>query len=175
VAYIIGIDIGGSTTKIVGMKDGVLAGASSVRASDPLTSAYGAFGKFLSDHQLGLSGVDQVTFTGVGSSFLQGQQIFGVPTRKEDEFRSIGLGGKYISGLSKCIVVSMGTGTAIISVDDGKIEHICGTGVGGGTVLGLGERLCGSHSFFPSRGSRQGRRFVQCRPVCRRHHPRQDL
>ena len=146
-AYIIGIDIGGSNTKIVGMKDGQLAGACSVRASDPLTSAYGAFGKYLTDNQLDLKSVDRVLFTGVGSSFLQGQQIYGIPTEKVDEFRAIGLGGRYISGLDNCIVVSMGTGTAIISVKDGEISHVCGTGVGGGTILGLGERLCSSHSF----------------------------
>lgn len=146
-AYIIGIDIGGSTTKIVGLQDGSLAGACSVRASDPVTSAYGAFGKFLTDWHLNLTSVDKVMFTGVGSSFLQGQQIYGIPTRKVDEFRAIGLGGRYISGLEKCIVVSMGTGTAITSVSDGEIHHVCGTGVGGGTILGLGERLCASHSF----------------------------
>lgn len=146
-AYIIGIDIGGSTTKIVGMKDHALAAACSVRASDPLTSAYGAFGKFLSDNKLELSSVDRVLFTGVGSSFLQGQKIYGIPTRKVDEFRAIGLGGKYISGLNNCIVVSMGTGTAITSVIGADIRHVCGTGIGGGTIIGLGQRLCGSHSF----------------------------
>ena len=42
--YIIGIDIGGSTTKIVGLKDGKLVSHDIVRAGDPFTSAYGAFG-----------------------------------------------------------------------------------------------------------------------------------
>jgi len=146
-SYIIGIDIGGSNTKIVGMKDNKLVGACSVRASDPLTSAYGAFGKFLSDNQLDLHAVHRVMFTGVGSSFLQGQQIYGIPTSKVDEFRAIGLGGKFISGLDRCIVVSMGTGTALVSVSGQEIAHVCGTGVGGGTITGLGERLCSSHSF----------------------------
>ena len=45
---IIGIDIGGSTTKIVGFsEDMTLIEPMSVRATDPLTSVYGAFGKFL--------------------------------------------------------------------------------------------------------------------------------
>jgi type II pantothenate kinase len=41
----------------------------------------------------------------------------------------------------------MGTGTAIIGVHGDEIRHICGTGVGGGTVLGLSRQLFGSHSF----------------------------
>ena len=69
--YIIGIDIGGSTTKIIGLKDGVILGSDRVRASDPLTSAYGAFGHFLDDQGLKLPEIDKVMVTGVGSSFLK--------------------------------------------------------------------------------------------------------
>ena len=46
---VIGIDVGGSTTKICGFtKEGerTLLTPQLVRADDPLTSAYGAFGKF---------------------------------------------------------------------------------------------------------------------------------
>ena len=44
---VIGIDIGGSTTKIVAFdRDGGLIEPISVKADDPQTSAYGAFGKF---------------------------------------------------------------------------------------------------------------------------------
>ena len=46
---VLGIDVGGSTTKIVGFReeDGkqVLIAPQRVRATDPLTSIYGAFGK----------------------------------------------------------------------------------------------------------------------------------
>ena len=44
-SHIIGIDLGGSTTKIVGLSNGSIIGAAMVRASDPVTSAYGAFGR----------------------------------------------------------------------------------------------------------------------------------
>ncbi|MBQ4543823.1 MAG: hypothetical protein IJA19_06620 [Clostridia bacterium] len=45
---IIGIDIGGSTTKIVGLTiDGDVIGNLQVTAADPVTSVYGALGKFL--------------------------------------------------------------------------------------------------------------------------------
>ena len=97
-------------------------GAARVRASDPLTSAYGAFGRFLNDTGLRLDQVDQVICTGVGSSFL-GQEIYGIPTEKVEEFLAIGLGGKFISGLDHCIVVSMGTGTAVTAVSGEEIAQ----------------------------------------------------
>ena len=44
---IIGIDIGGTTTDIVGLKDGKILSPVSVKADDPITSAAGALGKFV--------------------------------------------------------------------------------------------------------------------------------
>ena len=145
-SFTIGIDIGGSTTKIVGLRDGVITGATMVRASDPLTSAYGAFGRFLEDSGLKLSEIDRVMCTGVGSSFLK-DNIYGIPTVKVDEFRAIGLGGRYISGLDHCIVVSMGTGTALTHVSGDIITYINGSGVGGGTILGLCSKMLGTRSY----------------------------
>ena len=145
-SYIIGIDIGGSTTKIVGLRDGVIVGATMVRASDPVTSAYGAFGRFLEEAGLKLQEIDRVMCTGVGSSFLK-DNIYGIPTVKVDEFRAIGLGGRYISGLDHCIVVSMGTGTALTHVSGDVITYINGSGVGGGTILGLCAKMLGTRSY----------------------------
>ncbi len=143
---VIGIDIGGSTTKIVGMRDGRPIGPLAVMAGDPVTSAYGAFGKFISENGLSLSDIDKVMCTGVGSSFLK-NEIYGIRTQKVDEFMAIGLGGRFSSGCENAVVVSMGTGTAIVGVKNGDIFHVCGTGVGGGTVIGLSRRLFGSSNF----------------------------
>ncbi len=144
--YTIGIDIGGSTTKIVGMKDGEIISPVMVHAGDPLTSAYGAFGKFLSTNGLGISDIDKVMCTGVGSSFIK-DSMYGIPTHKVDEFMAIGLGGRHISGIDNCIVVSMGTGTALASVQGDEIAHVSGTGIGGGTVIGLSEKMFGSRNI----------------------------
>ena len=47
---VLGIDVGGSTTKIVGFRENEngreLISPQFVRANDPITSIYGAFGKF---------------------------------------------------------------------------------------------------------------------------------
>ena len=143
---ILGIDIGGSTTKIVGLRDGKLVNPFMAKASDPLTSAYGAFGKYLNDNGLAISDVEKVIITGVGSGFFK-DGLYGIPTEKVDEFRCVGLGGRHISGLDDVVVVSMGTGTAIVSVQNGVPEYIGGTGVGGGTILGLSQKMLGVRDF----------------------------
>lgn len=143
----IGIDIGGSTTKIVAIdKEGSelkLFEPLFVRAADPITSLYGAFGKFTVTNGLQLSDISKVMVTGIGASCLK-TPIYSLPCTHVTEFESIGLGGLYLSGLDKCITVSMGTGTAIVYAQSGKpSEYLGGTGVGGGTLQGLSKLLLG--------------------------------
>lgn len=148
---VVGIDVGGSTTKIVGFRrseDGseTLIAPLFVQATDPITSIYGAFGRFTMENGLALTDIDKVMMTGGGSSF-RSQPIYTLPCNNVSEFECIGLGGLYLSGLDEAIVVSMGTGTALIHSKkaDGatQIKYLGGTGVGGGTLLGLTQKLTG--------------------------------
>lgn len=141
-SVVIGIDVGGSTTKIVGLhEDMSLIEPMMVRATDPLTSIYGAFGKFTVANGLGLSDISRVMITGVGSTYVN-EPIYGLDCKVVPEFPSVGHGGLYLSGLEEAIVVSMGTGTAFIHAGkDGRIKHLGGTGVGGGTLMGLAKKL----------------------------------
>ncbi|MBR2432722.1 MAG: pantothenate kinase [Clostridia bacterium] len=147
---IIGIDVGGSTTKIVGFNcyddRTELIEPLFVRATDAITSIYGAFGKFTMQNNLALGDIDRVLVTGVGSSFIT-KPIYSLKCRKVSEFKSVGLGGLYLSGLDEAIVVSMGTGTALIHAKKtatGTVtEYLGGTGVGGGTLLGLAKKMIG--------------------------------
>ena len=144
---ILGIDVGGSTTKIVGMrKDRTLISTMMVKAYDQLTSLYGALGNYVDTNALPLSDVERIYITGVGSSYLNGN-IYGIPTERVEEFSAIGKGGLWLSGLHQAIVVSMGTGTAFVKASEGSYEHIGGSGVGGGTLLGLGCRLTSADDF----------------------------
>ena len=144
---VIGIDVGGSTTKIVGFKKEA-AGYSLVhplfvRATDPITSIYGAFGRFTNENDLALSDIERVVMTGVGASYIT-KPIYSLRCDTVPEFRSIGLGGLYLSGLERAVVVSMGTGTALVYAEKGKEpEYLGGTGVGGGTLVGLSKKLLG--------------------------------
>ena len=142
---IIGIDIGGSTTKIVGF-DKADGGARLidplfVRATDPITSIYGAFGKFLDINGYSLSDIKKVMVTGAGSSYMS-RPIYDLPCEKIEEFRAIGLGGLYLSGLDEAIITSCGTGTALVyAKDDSAPVYLGGTGVGGGTLVGLSKKI----------------------------------
>ena len=141
---ILGIDIGGSTTKIIGTDGGSINTPVIVKADDKKASLYGALGKFIDINDLDLSGVDKIMLTGVGASYVK-KPIYGRPTYKVPEFTAIGKGGLALSNLSEAIIVSMGTGTAIVKASriKGEIVHLGGTGIGGGTIEGLGKKMIG--------------------------------
>lgn len=146
-SIIVGIDVGGSTTKIVGFDGERLLAPGLVKANDPIASVYGGFGKFTNDNKISLSSIDKVMVTGVGSSFL-GDNIYGIDTVHVNEFVANGKGGLYLSGINEAIVVSMGTGTAYVYSNGktGEYVHLGGTGVGGGTLVGLADKLLGIRS-----------------------------
>ncbi|MEG1594091.1 MAG: pantothenate kinase [Oscillibacter sp.] len=145
---ILGIDIGGSTTKIVGLRqDGSVLSMLRVRAEDQLTSLYGALGNYLTSNALALSDIRRVVLTGVGASYVDGD-IYGLPTCKIDEFQASGAGGLALSGQTAGVVVTMGTGTAFLWAEEGcAVRHLCGSGIGGGTLGGLCQKLVGMDRF----------------------------
>ena len=134
---VIGIDVGISTTKIVGInKDGVVVSPIRIKATDPVTSLYGAFGKYLYDNKIRLEDIEHVMITGVGAAYID-SPIYGLPTDKAEEFIADGLGAWYEIGKREMIVVSMGTGTSLVQCDEKGIRHIGGIALGGGTLTGL--------------------------------------
>lgn len=140
---IIGIDVGGSTTKIVGFEGERMINPTFVKAGDPVSSAYGAFGKFTLENKIKLSDIDKIMMTGVGSTFIE-DNLYGIPAIHKIEFDCVGLGGLYLSGLSEAIIGSLGTGTAMVhAIKGGAIEYLGGTGVGGGTLIGLSKKMLG--------------------------------
>ncbi len=151
-SVVLGIDVGGSTTKIVGFRhnaDGscTLMPPLFVRATDPITSIYGALGRYTAENDLSLDDIRRVMTTGVGSSYLT-SPIYALDCHTVPEFSGVGLGGLYLSGLDDAIIVSMGTGTALVHAkrraDGGTdIDYLGGTGVGGGTLVGLCKRILG--------------------------------
>ena len=67
---VIGIDVGISTTKIVGINsDGIVVSPIRIKATDPVTSLYGAFGKYLYDNKIRLGDIEHVIITGVGAAY----------------------------------------------------------------------------------------------------------
>ena len=59
---------GWSTTKIIGVDGEGIKHPMIVKATDPITSLFGAFGKYIYDNNISLSGIEKVMLTGVGSA-----------------------------------------------------------------------------------------------------------
>lgn len=143
---VIGIDVGGSTTKIIGVDKKEIKHPMLVTATDPITSLFGAFGKYIYDNGISLNEIEKVMLTGVGSAYVN-QPLYGLPTARTDEFLANGLGAHHGSRLKDLIVVSMGTGTSFVKVEGTNIDHIGGIGIGGGTILGLSRLLLKTHDI----------------------------
>lgn len=138
---IVGIDIGGSTTDAV-LLNGEEVVVVTIETGDPLAAAAGALGKLLSTAGGNLSDIRAIAASGGGARCLQ-DQLFGVPVVSVPEITAIGVGGSTLAEKKEALVVSLGTGTALVSVRHENIEHVGGTGVGGGTLLGLARHLLG--------------------------------
>ncbi len=61
-----------------------------------------------------------------------------------DEVLAIGRGGLALANLESALVTSAGSGTACVAATVNGAQHVTGTGVGGGTLVGLGRLLLGT-------------------------------
>jgi len=67
---------------------------------------------------------------------------------KVDEMRALGLGGLSLAHLEEALVVSAGTGAAMVAARSNGNEHVTGSAVGGGTLLGLSKLILGTEDVF---------------------------
>ncbi|MDR0540051.1 MAG: pantothenate kinase [Spirochaetaceae bacterium] len=143
---IIGIDIGSTITKVVSIRENTVINRVKARATDAVTSATGAFGKLILENDIDIKDIQKINITGVGASRIRGN-IFGIETRKVDEFSSIGIGAMFQVQRENIVIANIGTGTVLIYANKQKITHIGGSGVGGGTILGLAKKLIQTNTF----------------------------
>ncbi len=136
----IGIDVGGSTTKIIGYCDNKIIEPLLIRAADPITSLFGAFGKFVYKNKIEISSIEKILITGVGATFIN-EDIYGIKTVKVSEFDANARGGLYLSKKDKALIVSLGTGTSIVEATKEVSNYVGGTAVGGGTIIGLCKKM----------------------------------
>jgi type II pantothenate kinase len=66
------------------------------------------------------------------------ERIADIPLVKVGEADAIGRGGLHMANLSEALVISAGTGTAMIAARGATCAHVTGSAVGGGTLLSLG-------------------------------------
>lgn len=131
-ARLLGVDMGVSAVKLV-----LLEGGTVVRTARVETARFQ-----LSDlDELLQARPEAVAVTGMGASRF-GETFRGLPVRQVPEFSAIGAGALALSGLERALVASVGTGTAFVMAARGEpARHLGGTGVGGGTLMGLVRRL----------------------------------
>ena len=131
---IIGIDRGASFTDFAIVESGRLKETFSLesRSWNAIGSAHA---RLSAKHQS-----DHIVFSGcaAGMPAAMREQISVIA-----EIDAIGFGGAALANCSNCIVVSMGTGTAIVHFRDNCAKHVGGSGVGGGTIKGLASLMCG--------------------------------
>jgi type II pantothenate kinase len=136
-----GLDVGISTTDAVG--DWAEDRAVSLPTGPPAETATIAIRRLLETTPPPDDRPIVIAATGFGAHRL-GDQLAGFPLRKIPELVAIGWGGTRVAGIPEALVVSLGTGTALVSVRDGELRHVSpGTGVGGGTLLGIARSVFG--------------------------------
>ncbi|MCL1815132.1 MAG: pantothenate kinase [Treponema sp.] len=143
---IVGIDIGSTTTKAVSIQEGQVIHKIKTKAMDAVTSATGAFGKMIVENDIKISEIQRIMITGAGAGKLK-DDLFGIPTGKADEIKSIGIGGMFLADRDNIIIANVGTGTAIIDARSDGIFHMGGSAMGGGTILGLAKKLLSMSDF----------------------------
>lgn len=144
---LIGLDIGASFAKGVLVNEKLkIIDKYFLPVIDPRVATQKILGRLFK--RFGGSFMGTVAASGGGSRFLS-NEILGLPIKRVDEIRAIGVGGLLLSGKSEGLVVSAGTGTAVVAAyDHGKVvRHLCGTAIGGGTIIGLSRRMLGIADF----------------------------
>jgi type II pantothenate kinase len=144
---IAGIDVGVSATK------GVILGKSGIidkflMEPSNMESLAAQVLRVLLSRTDDASAIKTVAVSGGGSRMI-GKNLCGISVRKVDEIKANGLGGLFLSGKRQGLIVCVGTGTSIVAAykNGKKINHVGGTGVGGGTVMGLARRILGINDF----------------------------
>jgi type II pantothenate kinase len=94
----------------------------------------------------------RVAATGGGAGDL-GETLAGRPVEHVGEFDAWATGAPFVAadeGVAlpeRYLLVSLGTGTSILSVEDRRASRAGGTAVGGGTALGLAKLILGVDDF----------------------------
>ena len=158
---ILGLDAGTSSTKLMAMTEDGKRFITPMRMG-PMSSHKSfcaALSRFAADNAMTEEDFAWIAATG-GRATHVGEEILGVPVRRMNEIEAMaagalraidevrGMGEVRFSQQKKGVVVNMGTGTTLVYAEEGKQpEHIFGSAVGGGTLLGLGSRLAGTSNY----------------------------
>ncbi len=144
----IGLDLGASSTKIAAVdQDGRVRSTLKIEPENGRRVAYDeVIRRFLAAHAIERPRVRSITATGIGAIGAP-DAILGIPVLHRDEFSCIGRGALFLTGLAEAVIISMGTGTALVRARGLEVTHLGGTGVGGGMLMGLCRHFYGLADF----------------------------
>ncbi|MBI5224723.1 hypothetical protein HY989_02540 [Candidatus Micrarchaeota archaeon] len=155
----IGIDFGSSFVDVAVMDGRELKRSYSLKKADYSEKI---LGKIVFD-ELKLDKSARGAITGVGSKKARsafGNSFLGKLKKRGFieilEFAGIANGAKLLSGKEKFVCVNIGTGTPILFIDGKKIEHVAGSGIGGGTLDGLGKMLLEASALEIEKYAKEG-------------------
>lgn len=133
---VIGIDMGASAVKLAALEgeEVVLTHYEPGRGCD-VTALCARLG-------LDWRAAECIAVTGLEAK-ASGLEAAGASPLAVAEPEAIGRGAAWLSGRDNIIVASIGTGTAFVHARGEKFTHLCGTGVGAGTLSGLAEKVLG--------------------------------
>jgi len=133
---IVGIDFGITTTDVA-----VFKGRKLRKAFFVPSGSMPALKKALGSNGIDLAAAKAVAVSG-GKAGMK--SLFGNRVSRVSELDAISFGGAFLSKKKSALVVSMGTGTCMVSLKKGNARHVGGTALGGGTITGLSKRLAGT-------------------------------
>ena len=141
---IISIDLGGSTIDLIIFDEN--KNIQKTYSFESIETDRSNILGILEKAKIEINNIKKLRITG-GYSIHLPKKINEVKIKKIPEFNANGFGGQYLTQTQNCLVVSLGTGTSMVKVVNGKIEHIGGTGVGGGTLIGLSKLLISETNY----------------------------
>lgn len=134
---VVAIDFGASNTDVVLRERGALRRWTLPSRGQPDESRVR---EVLAFGSLSPSDVSWIAVTGGNRERLP-ESLDGRTLFRVDEVRAIGRGGLSLAAVERAVVTSAGSGTAVVAAGPDGARHVTGTGVGGGTLVGLGRML----------------------------------
>ncbi len=136
----LGVDFGLSNTDVVLVEDQTIV-ANQILQTGPASAE--ALDAVL--QSLGIRPAELAAIASVGGLSRTLPATFeGLAIQKIGEAQAVGRGALALAGLEEALVVSAGTGTAMIAARGTEAQHFTGSAVGGGTLLGLARLLLGT-------------------------------
>lgn len=140
----IGIDAGSTSTKLAAVRDNEIIGLHKVKSTTTDCDIYEVFDEFIANNGIEMSDIESIQLTGVGAAGFS-ENIKGINTKYIHEFEADAAGACFFAkDENQFLLISMGTGSTYLKVEDRKAEHLGGLGLGGGSLVGLSKYLLGT-------------------------------